>query len=72
MELLYFVVEHYFGKCNKNINLFQTTTASHSAAPVHGASAVTVGSADTAAAKERPDELNIKQLAQVSKARRSM
>ena len=47
------------------INYSQTTTASHSAAPVHGASAVTAGSTDPAAAKERPDELNIKQLAQV-------
>ena len=42
------------------MNYFQTTTAAHSAASAQGSSAVT-------AAKERPDELNIKQLAQVRK-----
>ena len=43
---------------------YQTTSASRSAAPVDGASSAVTGGSGTAA-KERPDELNIKQLAQV-------
>ena len=46
-----------------NKNNSQTTSASHSAAHVHGASSAVTGSGT--AAKERPDELNIKQLARV-------